>query len=199
MLRNVLALALVGLASASPVSPAPESDPKARALAQRVLLVLGGEDAWKHTRYLRFDFAVDRGGKTVMRRAHTWDKWTRPLPRRGPDEGRQGAVVVAMNLNTREGAATLGRRSRSRGRRAEAGARRRLRLVGQRHLLAADALQDARPRGQTSSYVGQQSRGDEAWHKLLLTFDGVGLTPKDKYWVFVNKQDRAWWTAGSSC
>ena len=37
-------------------------------------------------------------------------------------------------------------------------------------------------------YGGQQSRDGEAWHKLLLTFDGVGLTPKDKYWVFVNKK-----------
>ena len=84
--------------------PAPESDPKARALAQRVLLVLGGEDAWKHTHYLRFDFAVDRGGKTVMRRAHTWDKWSGRYRVEGRTKDGKD-VVVAMNLNTREGAA----------------------------------------------------------------------------------------------
>ena len=26
------------------------------------------------------------------------------------------------------------------------------------------------------------------WEKVLLTFEGVGLTPKDKYWVFVNRK-----------
>ncbi|HEX9189063.1 MAG TPA: hypothetical protein VGB87_18435, partial [Vicinamibacteria bacterium] len=63
-------------ASAPAVAAPPGSDPKAVAVADRVMQALGGEAAWKATRYLRFDFAVDRGGKTVMRRAHWWDKWT---------------------------------------------------------------------------------------------------------------------------
>ena len=35
---------------------------------------LGGTDAWNKTRFLRFDFAVDHEGKTVVRRSHVWDK-----------------------------------------------------------------------------------------------------------------------------
>ena len=40
--------------------------------------------------------------RRVMRRAHTWDKWTGRYRVEGKDkEGRD--VVVAMNLNTKEG------------------------------------------------------------------------------------------------
>src|SRR6266496_3884330 len=49
-------------------------DPKAAALADRVMQALGGAKAWNNTHYLRFDFAVDKGGKTVVRRAEAWDK-----------------------------------------------------------------------------------------------------------------------------
>ena len=37
---------------------------------------MGGEAAWNETRFLRFDFAVEHGGKTVASRDHIWDKWT---------------------------------------------------------------------------------------------------------------------------
>ncbi len=30
--------------------------------------------------------------------------------------------------------------------------------------------------------------GGDTWDKVRLTFDSVGLTPKDKYWVFVNRK-----------
>ena len=103
MLKNVLALALVGISLASgPVALPAESDPKARALAERMMLVLGGQGEWNRTHYLRFDFAVDRGGKTVLRRAHTWDKWTGQYRVEGKTKEGQ-AVVVAMNLDTKQG------------------------------------------------------------------------------------------------
>ena len=101
--------ALAGTARPSAALTPAGSDPKAVAVADRVMQALGGEAAWNATRYLRFDFAVDRGGKTVMRRAHAWDKWTGRYRVEGKDkDGRD--VVVAMNLNTKEGSATVGGR-----------------------------------------------------------------------------------------
>jgi hypothetical protein len=180
-LASLAALALV-VSDGRPCAAA--SDPKATAVADRLLQALGGESAWNATRYLRFDFAVDRGGKTLMRRAHTWDKWSGRYRVSGKDkDGRD--LVVTMNVNTREGSATV------------AGAP-----------LAGDALrkslEDAyawwvndtywllmpyklRDPGVSLAYVGEQKRGSDAWDELLLTFDNVGLTPKDRYWVFVNR------------
>jgi hypothetical protein len=159
------------------------SDPKAVAVALRVLEALGGEAAWNATRYLRFDFAVDRGGKTVMRRAHTWDKWTGRYRVEGKDkEGRD--VVVAMNLNTKQGAATVGGKA----------------LAGEALETALETgyawwVNDAywlvmpykmRDPGVVLTLAGQKRKGGGTWDKVLLTFEGVGLTPKDRYWVFVN-------------
>jgi hypothetical protein len=40
--------------------------------------------------------------------------------------------------------------------------------------------------GVTLAMAGRETKGGDSWDKVLLTFDGVGLTPKDKYWVYVN-------------
>lgn len=176
-----LSLAVVAAVPASAAPPA--ADPKAVAVADRVMQALGGEDAWKATRYLRFDFAVDRGGKTVMSRAHTWDKWTGRYRVEGKDKDGKD-LVVTMNVNTKEGQAAL------------AGAP-----------LAGDALKAAldtayawwvndmywllmpykmRDPGVTLAMAGHEEKGADSWDRVLLTFDNVGLTPKDKYWVYVN-------------
>ena len=159
------------------------SDPRAVAVADRVMQALGGEAAWNATRYLRFDFAVDRDGKTVMRRAHAWDKWTGRYRVEGKDkDGRD--VVVAMNLNTKEGQATVGGASL-------AGEELKKTLetgyawwVNDTYwLLMPYKMRDP---GVVLTLAGTEKKGEDAWDKVLLTFEGVGLTPKDRYWVFVN-------------
>jgi hypothetical protein len=35
---------------------------------------------------------------------------------------------------------------------------------------------------------GVEKKGGEAWDKVRLTFDNVGLTPRDKYWAYVNRK-----------
>lgn len=184
--RQGLALAAALLAAMPPLAfaVAPSgSDPRAVAIAQRVMEALGGEAAWKATRYLRFDFAVDRGGKTLVRRAHTWDKWTGACRVEGPDKDGK-ALVAVLNVNTREGQATLG------------GAP----LAGPELKAALDTayawwVNDTywlimpykmRDPGVVLTLAGQEKSGEDTWDKVLLTFDNVGLTPKDKYWVFVN-------------
>jgi len=175
--------ALAGGAPPAVAGPPHGSDPKAVAIADRVMEALGGEAAWNATRYLRFDFAVDRGGKTVMRRAHTWDKWTGRYRVEGKDEdGRD--VVVAMDLDTKEGQATV------------AGAP----VAGEELKKALEAgyawwVNDTywllmpykmRDPGVVLALAGTEKKGGGTWDKVLLTFEGVGLTPKDRYWVFVN-------------
>lgn len=161
---------------------------------------LGGTEAWNGTRYLRFDFAVDRGGKTVRSRAHTWDKWTgrhrleaniQPmwslgvLIRRPPPRKEGDPFVVLMNINTKEGSAYLN------GKRLEGEEEKKyLELayaiwVNDTYwLLMPYKMRDP---GVTLAYDGEEKKGDETWDKVVLTFDNVGLTPKDKYWAYVNR------------
>lgn len=176
----VLALGLVAVTGSAGTA----SDPKAIAVAERVMQALGGADAWNATRYLRFDFAVERGGKTLVRRAHTWDKWSGRYRVEAKDKDGKD-LVVTMNLNSKQGSATLGGTP-----------------------LAGDALKkeldDAyamwvndsywllmpyklRDPGVSLAYVGEKKKGTDTWDEIALSFDKVGLTPKDRYWVFVNR------------
>jgi len=40
--------------------------------------------------------------------------------------------------------------------------------------------------GVVLTLAGSEKKGEDRWDKVLLTFDSVGLTPRDRYWVFVN-------------
>lgn len=174
---------LAVLALAAPWAAA-ESDPKAVAVAERVMERLGGEEAWAATRFLRFDFAVDREGKTLMSRAHTWDRKSgRYRVEATDEEGRP--VVVLMNLHSKEGQAWVG------GEPAADEALAKLLESGYAWwvndsywLLMPYKLQDD---GVTLTFAGIEAKQTGSWEKVLMTFDGVGLTPKDKYWVFVNR------------
>ena len=49
-------------------------DAKAEELAHTVMNAMGGEKAWYGAHFVRFDFKVNAGGKTVADRSHLWDK-----------------------------------------------------------------------------------------------------------------------------
>ena len=167
------------------------SDPRAIAIADRVMLALGGAEAWNRTRYLRFDFAVDRGGKSWRSRAHTWDKWTgryrlEANVQPGPPPRKEGEpFVVLTNINTKQGAVYV--RGRRLGPEEE---KKYLELayaiwVNDTYwLLMPYKMKDP---GVTLAYDGEEGKGAETWDKVVLTFDNVGLTPKDKYWAYVNR------------
>jgi len=178
----VVLLAAFAAVSRPRLALAADSDPRAVAVAERVMLALGGEAAWNATRYLRFDFAVDRGGKTVMQRAHAWDKWTGRYRVEGKDkDGRD--VVVAMNLNTKEGSATVGGAPLAGTELAKALETGYAWWVNDAYwLLMPYKMRDP---GVVLTLAGRETKGG-LWDKVLLTFEGVGLTPKDRYWVYVN-------------
>jgi hypothetical protein len=185
----VLAVTFTPLASArtqdEKKADAPgQPDGKAAALADKVMETLGGGQAWNNTHYLRFDFAVDRGGKTVARRSHTWDKWSGRYRLEFTKD--DAPHLVLMNLNTKEGSAFV------------KGAK----LEGEEQKKALEQAYGAwvndtywllmpykmRDPGVVLTYDGEERKDGEAWDKLRLTFDNVGLTPKDKYWAYVNRK-----------
>ena len=160
------------------------SDTRATAVADRVMDALGGKEAWDRTRFLRFGFGSERNGK-FMGRTHTWDKWTGRYRVEG--ETREGArFLTLMNLNTREGSAWLG------GKKVEGEALKKelergygMWVNDTYWLLMPYKMRDP---GVTLKYSGEERGGDGAMYdKVQLRFDNVGLTPKDTYWVWVNR------------
>jgi hypothetical protein len=154
---------------------------------------LGGPDAWHRTRYLRFEFAVDRGGKTVVSRIHTWDRETGRyrLEARAPKKGEPGRTgtgdpfVLLTDIHGKQGSAYLDGRP--------LGGDQEKKYLDLAYpiwvndtywLLMPYKMKDP---GVTLAYGGEEKKADGAWDKVVLTFDNVGLTPKDKYWAYVNR------------
>ena len=152
------------------------SDPEAIAIADEVMEAMGGRSAWDATRYLSWNF--------FGMRTHVWDRWTGDL------RYEVGDTLVLANVNTKQGRAFKG------GAEVEdpeelAG------LLDQTYkawindsywLLMPYKLKDS---GVTLEYSGEDTMADgRPADKLQLTFEGVGVTPDNKYDVYVSKDRR---------
>jgi hypothetical protein len=179
----VVLASFIGTAAAQTSSnpPAPGfnlagSDARAVAIADEVMEKLGGRQNWDNTHFLKWRF--------FGRRLHVWDKWTGDIRLEHQDQ------VILMNLNTHKGRAW------------KAGA----------EVTHADSLAPLlkfgyeawvndsywvfmpyklKDSGVTLKYMGEGQMADSSAAEILqLTFAGVGVTPENKYLVYVDKKTR---------
>lgn len=184
-----LPIALLGLllAAAGPAgaadAPSGKADAKAAAIADQVMDALGGKKAWDDTHYIRFDFGIEKDGK-FQGRSHTWDKWTGRYRLEGKTpEGK--SYVTLMNVNTKEGSAWMDGQKLEGEEAKKALERAYGAWINDTYwLLMPYKLKDP---GVILGYGGEEKGSGGTWDKLTLSFDSVGLTPKDKYWVYVNR------------
>ena len=182
VLATFLFLSLVGgaaLASipapgdsfAGPSMTAQQSDARAIAIAERVMEKMGGQEAWDNTRYIRWSFF---GGRT-----HYWDKWT------GNHRIENDGLVVLFNANTREGRVWRdGEEITDPTALAEALERAYGQWINDTYwMFMPYKLRDP---GVTLAFVGEEPMADGRSSEVLqLTFESVGLTPQNRYLVFV--------------
>jgi hypothetical protein len=180
-LAAFFALAVVCPAAASENPPAPGfdiagSDAQAIAVADAVMERLGGRDSWDQTRFLTWRF--------FGKRRHVWDKWT------GDIRYESGDLLVLMNIHTRRGRAwqngaeivdadTLAARLRH-GYEAW--------INDSYWVFMPFKLKDS---GVTLKYKEKgQTEDGRAADVLVLTFREVGVTPQNKYEVWVDEETR---------
>ncbi|MEM6704263.1 MAG: hypothetical protein AAF690_16220 [Acidobacteriota bacterium] len=148
------------------------SDAQAIALADSVMAAMGGREAWDNTRFIAWNF--------FGRRTHVWDKWTGNL-RFEPQAGK----VILMNINSKEGKVFVDGKEVAD---AEALAKD---LDGGYKAWINDSYWLTMPyklkdSGVTLKYVGKGELDDgRAGQIVQLTFEGVGVTPQNKYHVYV--------------
>ncbi|GAA4360879.1 hypothetical protein GCM10023185_27650 [Hymenobacter saemangeumensis] len=149
------------------------SDPKAIAIADRVMREMGGYQAWQQARYFAWGFF---GGQYQV-----WDKYS------GDFHWERDTLVANVNLNTKQG------RVYSRGQdisATPAGQKLLERLPAiwinnSYWLLMPFKLKDS---GVTLGYKGEGKTLDGAPADVLqLTFKNVGVTPQNRYEVLVNR------------
>lgn len=150
------------------------SDARAIEIADAVMRAMGGRESWDSTRYLSWSFF--NGDDQV------WDKWT------GRFRWQRDSIVVLMNVATMEGDAWV-----SDALVTDEQAREELLRSGHRNwinssywLLMPFKLKDS---GVTLRHIGEGPMEDGRTAEILsLTFQGVGITPQNRYEVFVDKE-----------
>lgn len=168
----------------APVARA-ESDPRALGVADRLEEAMGGRARFDAHRFLQFRFVVERDGKEVAAWLHFWDRATGRYRLEGRADGHP--LRVLFNVNDRRGEVWLD------GVRLDAEA-------AKPHLEAAYGrfINDSywllmpwkwRDPGVTLGYEGERTVDGEAFDVVSLSFENVGLTPKDRYRGFVSRTD----------
>ena len=165
-----------------PNTPAPgfnaaNSDPDAINIADQVMQNLGGRKAWDNTRYIAWDFF---GARHLL-----WDKQSGDV--RIEFTNRDGNKITwLMNINTIKGRVTSTKESNIKTDPEILQQGYQIWINDSYWLVMPYKLKDS---GVTLKYLGESTTeaGNKPANLLELTFDSVGITPANKYHVWVGK------------
>ncbi|MEM6794202.1 MAG: DUF6503 family protein [Acidobacteriota bacterium] len=180
-LAGALGLALAGLALGfTPASAEPTRDAKAIEIAERTLEAMGVAQAWQNTRFVRFEFFGFR--------LHHWDRHTGRHRMEGTTREGQEYVVLHDVENAGEGggSAWLDGEALEGDRLADWVKNAYRAWINDTYWLTMPyKLLDP---GVNLSYDGEETLDGATYDKLKLTFEGVGLTPGDTYWAYIDRE-----------
>lgn len=162
---------------AAPGFMAAASDQVAIDWADAVMASMGSHQAWDETRFLRWTFF---GRRTLL-----WDKWTGRVRIDFADSDE----VYLVDIHTGEGkiwrdGAYMTQPDSIAKYTAQA---KSIWINDSYWLVMPYKLKDS---GVTLKYLGKEGEGDTISHKLQLTFEEVGDTPDNKYWVMVDSESK---------
>ncbi len=163
-------------------SPAPSADDVAR----RAVDILGGGVAWDKARYIAFTFNVERDGKLVASFPQRWDRYTGEYRVSGKDrDGTPFDAVININTKVMQRANGVSVTDNAQFKDLFELAYRRF-INDTYWLLMPMKMFDS---GVHRTYDGERTDScGHTWDLVKLSFDaGVGLTPGDVYWPWINR------------
>lgn len=177
-MKNIFKVALIFitliLSSSSVLSQS--NDKKANAIVKEMLNAMGGMKNYNATHFIQWDF---------VNRKLSWDKWTGDVRIENPTANQ----VILVNINTLQGKVyengTLVKDEVKANGLLEKG--KNLWINDSYWLVMPWKLQDP---GVNLSYVKTDKLPNGTTVDILqLTFSAVGVTPENKYWLYVDKED----------
>lgn len=177
-MKNIFKVALIFitliLSSSSVLSQS--NDKKANAIVKEMLTAMGGMKNYNATHFIQWDF---------VNRKLSWDKWTGDVRIENPTANQ----VILVNINTLQGKVyengTLVKDEVKANGLLEKG--KNLWINDSYWLVMPWKLQDP---GVNLSYVKTDKLPNGTTVDILqLTFSAVGVTPENKYWLYVDKED----------
>ncbi len=148
---------------------------------------IGGKDTFYMARYLEFTFRVEKGGQILSERNHLWDRFTGNYVYEEDLPEENGSVRVVFNVNTRIGKVyknhvEMGSQESDEWIKKAFG-----RYINDTYwLLVPTKLEDP---GLNLEF-DQEKSSDSNMSVLHLSFENVGLTPGDQYWLYVENNGR---------
>ena len=180
---------IVSTQDSAPINFEPsKSDPLALKAVDELLQALGGKGAWEQARYFSFHWIVEREGKPVADYRHDWDRYTGRYRVEGTN--REGKHFVALfNVNTKEGDVYLnGTQLPTDSTKIKFLDNAYGRFINDSYwLIMPYKLNDP---GVILNYDGEKEIAGQKYDVVKVTFENVGLTPKDTYWAYISKADR---------
>jgi hypothetical protein len=145
---------------------------------------MGGQDAWQHASYIRYDFHVDiPSRKAKMSRSHLWDKRTGRYRLESTD--KQGKPVIALfNVGNQQGEVYVAGQKLEGTAKTEALKNAYASFINDMYWLAMP-WKWLDP-GVNLKYVGTKELRGAPFEVVHLTFGNVGLTPGDRYDAYVS-------------
>lgn len=153
-----------------------ESDTKAMLIADEVMKAMGGRQNWDNTRYISWNF--------FGRRKLLWDKFT------GNVRIEMDSSIYLVNINTNSGKVKRGNEVLVQPDSIKKYVDRGIGIwINDAYwLMMPFKLKDS---GVTLKYMGERNTAENQPADILqLTFQNVGRTPDNKYWIYVDKTTR---------
>ena len=172
----LLALFLVGCTSSS----RPPLETAADSLALQITEAAGGLDAWDALPALRFDWSVRNDSAELIRTRHLWNKAS-DLYRVEWPAGEDSTLVAVFSPSTFDPEAPVGRVAINGD--TLSGDDKVERLKQAHGRFVNDSYWLLAPLKVLDPGVRRALAPDSGRGVLALSFDGVGLTPGDRYWL----------------
>lgn len=153
-------------------------EPAAVSMAAETIKAMGGMDAWKSVKAIRFDFRVEKEGAEPHAARHLWDR----AHGRDHVEGMKDnkPTVAWIDLSTKTGAAWVD------GKKQEGEALKQT-MAWAYQRWVNDTYWLIMPFKWMDAGVNLKKEPNRNGFEILhVSFGQVGLTPGDQYWVFLN-------------
>ena len=148
---------------------------------------LGGKDVFYQTRYVQFTFQLEREGKIASQREHLWDRFEGRSKLQWRDREKDTDYLTYFNTNTRKGTVYKNKIEITGSGATELLDKSYAWYINDSYWLLAPAkLEDPGLNLSIDKERSQQS-GQTVLH---LTFENVGLTPGDRYWLYIDHQGK---------
>ena len=149
---------------------------KAIVIANKVVSAMGGLENYNNIQFVKWNF-----GKRIL----YWNKWTGDVRVENPEKN----LIILVNINTLNGKAFKNKTLVTDKKEIKKLLNRAKRwwINDSYWLVMPWKLQDP---GVTLTYIKEDTLNDgKKANVLQLTFNSVGVTPNNKYWVFVDQND----------